>query len=234
MQSTQLSPFTVWYDNSEEFHTLKREIFTQGVYYLELEKPDPVIIDAGAHIGLATMYFKKMYPNAKIWSIEPLIENFTLLKKNIIENQLEDVQLIQAGLSANGEMMTLHFDSSPLHWWSTAGSQAEAWNHQQQTQSTEVPALQLSSLLREIAVPIDFLKMDIEGKELEVLKEAQSHLGQIKEMIIEYHPIKTQSLRHLLSLLENTGFSYQLWQDGHSVEETKTKGLVYVQAQQKS
>jgi len=224
----------VWFDQSEEFHTLKNEIFTQGVYYIELETESPVIIDAGAHIGLATLYFKKMYPKAKIWAIEPLIENFKILQKNCLENQLPDVELIQAALTDDGDKTTIHFDNTKLRWWSTAGREPGAWNHQQTTSSRVVPALQLSTLLAQIDEPIDLLKLDIEGNELSVLKEARSHLGKIRNMIIEFHPIETQKLSQLLLILENAGFSCELWKDGKSVLASKVKGLVYIQATKNS
>jgi len=230
IQSTKLSPFTVWFSQSEEFHTLKQEIFTQDVYYSEFKTLEPVIIDAGAHIGLATLYFKKLYPKSKIWAIEPLIENYTILQKNISENILLDVEMINAALTEAGSEMTIYFDNTPLKWWSTAGRHNGAWNNQQVSQSREVPAIQLSSLITQINRPIDLIKMDIEGNELSVLKEARSHLENVQNMIIEYHPIKTQPLSQLLTLLENCGYSWDLWQDGKAVTTDKLKGLVYVHA----
>lgn len=234
MQSTKLAPFTVWFNQSEEFHSIKREVFSQGAYYVELESAQPLIIDAGAHIGLATLYFKKMYPNAKIWSIEPLIENFKLLEKNVQENQLSDIVLIQAALTKSGAETTLYLDSTPLHWWSTAGKEPHGWNHQQTTTSRQVPATQLSQLLREIGQPIDLLKLDIEGSEQEVLVEAQPQLKNVHQMMIEYHPTETQSLSKILTFLENNSFSCDLWKDGKSVLADRAKGLLLIQATKNS
>jgi FkbM family methyltransferase len=44
----------------------------------------PIIIDAGANIGLATLWFKAQYPKATIISIEPDAENFAVLKENVV------------------------------------------------------------------------------------------------------------------------------------------------------
>lgn len=233
LHATQLAPFTVYYRQGEEFHRLKREIFTQGQYYLELATPQPVIIDAGAHIGLATLYFKKMYPKAQIWALEPLPANFELLHKNVTENQLAGVTLIAAALTGSGQTTWLHADATPTGWWSTASRQAGAWNGQQQTTPQQVPARQLSQLLAEIKQPVDILKLDIEGSELEVLGEAAPGLRQVQHLILEFHPIKTQSLTQLLALLTASRFDYQLWQDGRPITATKARGLVYVQAQKK-
>ena len=54
------------------------------------------IIDAGANIGLAAVYFSAEYPNARIISIEPDKENFALLQKNT--SNYKNVTCINAAL----------------------------------------------------------------------------------------------------------------------------------------
>lgn len=230
MQSTHLGPFTVWFEHSEEFHSIKREVFSQHAYYVELNTVEPIIIDAGAHIGLATLYFKKTYPKSKIWSIEPIKSNFHLLKKNTEENALEDVTLIRAALTDHGDVLTLHQDVAPLGWNSTASRFSNAWNGQQITRPVEVPAIQLSKLLEEIEQPIDLLKMDIEGSELLVLQEAQHRLHQVKNIILEYHPRADQSYIALEDLLRKSGFSLETWQDGKEINPLKTRKLFTIHA----
>jgi hypothetical protein len=50
---------------------------------------------------------------------------------------------------------------------------------------------------------------------------------------MEYHPIKTQSLRQIVTLLENQGFLCEIWKDGKAISEQKSSGLVYIQASRK-
>jgi FkbM family methyltransferase len=71
-------------------------------YYFETDNPLPFIIDAGAQIGMSTLYFKKQYPGAEIVAIEPNTINFKLLEENIWENQLDNVTTIQAALTGYG------------------------------------------------------------------------------------------------------------------------------------
>jgi FkbM family methyltransferase len=230
MQSTSLGKYTIWFNNSEEFHKIKSEIFSQGAYYVELENPEPIIIDAGAHIGLATLYFKKLYPKAKIWAIEPLPVNFQLLTKNIEENFLDDVECLNVALSDQSGEVILHEDASDEEWFSTASIQSGAWNRQQQTKPINVPGMKLSELLERIGQPIDFLKMDIEGSEFTVLKEAGQLLRQVRHMMIEFHPIQEQYLIEGVEMLKQFGFHSELWKDGHSVSAKRAKGLVYIEA----
>jgi FkbM family methyltransferase len=233
MHSTQLGQYTVWFSQSDEFHNIKREIFTHNDYYLEFNHQDPVIIDAGAYIGLATLYFKRLYPDAKIWAVEPLLENYAVLKKNCTENLLEDVTTLHAALTESGATTLLHHDSTQLHWNSTASRFAHAWNGQQTTESVEVPALQLSELIQRIHRPIDLLKMDIEGSETAVLHEATRYLHKISNLIIEFHPRAGHSYESLEKLLTNNGFSVEYWKHGQEVQPRKTKGLFYIQAYRK-
>jgi len=232
MQHTRLEKFTVWFDHSDEFHLIKNEVFTHDVYYTELDSP--IIIDAGAHIGLATLYFKKIYPHSKIWAVEPLTENFVLLEKNCQENILEDVTCIQAALTGAGSEVVLYQDSSPQRWFSTAGTSEHAWNGSQNlTYPITVPALQLSELITDISQPINLIKMDIEGSELEVLQQAKDQLEVVNELLIEFHPNAQQSLKEILQLLQAHHFSVELWKDGHSVPLQSARGLLYIQARKK-
>jgi hypothetical protein len=75
---------------------------------------------------------------------------------------------------------------------------------------TRVDAVCLSSYLEE---PVAFLKLDVEGAELRVLRElaGKRKLGLIQQMVIEYHydlSNHDNSLGELLCLLEDSGFRY--------------------------
>src|SRR3989344_3010054 len=120
MHSTRLLNFTVWYENGEEFHRLKREIFSQQIYRVELANPTPTIIDAGAHIGLATLYFAKQYPKAHILAIEPHPINATILRKNVTENRLTNVVVLEAGLDLAGGKKALQADMTDNRWYSAS------------------------------------------------------------------------------------------------------------------
>lgn len=226
MPSAKLGPYTVNFQSSEEYHHLKQEIFTQDTYYFETENPQPMIIDAGAHIGLSTLYFKKLYPGARVIAIEPLPQNFELLQQNVWENNLSNVETHQVALAARGEKADFYFDASSDHWFSTAGFTEGAWTKTQQSQMVTVPVRRLSEFLQP---PIDLLKLDIEGAEEEVLYEAREQLTHVKQMWIEFHPLPHQSLSHLTKLLTDHGFAFQLWQKGKEVIKPKS-GLVLIEA----
>lgn len=228
IETTKIAPFTVSYETSDEFHTIKNEIFTQNVYYFETKNPEPVIIDAGAHIGLATLYFKKLYPDAHVTAIEPNPQVLHLLKQNIEQNHLENVSVFPIALSETTGEKSFFIDSSEYKWWSTGSFESGAWNHQQSSKAITVETQPLSFFLQR---PIDLLKIDIEGAEFAVLREAAAQLKQVKHLILEFHPTQHQSLMALVEFLKEHRFEVQVWQDGKEVRNNKyVKGLCYVEA----
>lgn len=228
LSTSKIAPFTVSFPNTEEFHVLKSEIFTQDVYYFESDVAAPVIIDAGAHIGLTTLYFKKLFPAAQITAIEPNPLITPILQLNLDQNGLTDVTIAPVALADEAGQKRFFMDRSQDKWWSTGSFEDGAWNHQQLSDMIEVSALPLADFL---TGPVDFLKLDIEGAEFAVLAAAREKLPLIKHMIIEFHPTFQQSLGKLVELLEQTGFRTRLWQDGQEIPSVKrARGLLYVEA----
>lgn len=229
MQHSKLSPFTVYYDNAEEYHHLKGEIFTQDTYYFECDTATPRIIDAGAHIGLATLYFKKLFPAAYVTAIEPHPHSFKLLEKNIWENSLTDVSIIRAALGDRRGERSFFADASKDKWFSTAGFLSGAWTGSQTSSEQSVEIRPLADFLQQ---PVDFLKMDIEGAEEAVLMMAGAHIQQVKQMRIEFHTHPSQKLSHLLDFLQDYHFKIQLWKKGKPVTLKQAHGLVMIEAHQ--
>lgn len=71
----------------------------------------------------------------------------------------------------------------------------------------EVPTVRLRDYLTE---PVDFLKMNIEGAEREVLADCGDRLRQVREMVIEYHHWfgLPRTLHHIQEMLNRLGFDY--------------------------
>lgn len=229
MPSAKLGKYTVTFDNSEEYHRLKTEIFTHDHYYFETDNPQPLIIDAGAHIGLSTLYFKKLYPGAQITAIEPLKDNFRLLEKNVWDNNLENVETVNVALSDRIGSETFYRDASNDNWYSTASFTPRAWNNQQVSQEMKVPTQVLSDFITQ---PIDLLKLDIEGAEVKVLEAAVAHLHLIKEMIIEYHPVPGNDFKRFTNFLRDHKFKWELWQKGKEITNYQ-RGLVLLSVSHK-
>ena len=61
----------------ELLHTY-RELFCKEMYQFNSLSDEPVILDCGSNIGLSVLYFKTIYPKAKVWAFEPDAANFEI------------------------------------------------------------------------------------------------------------------------------------------------------------
>ena len=80
------------------------------LYLFEILEDD-VIIDIGGHIGLFALYASLSSPNGKIISIEPHPENFSLLKENMINNNLHKIILVNKAITNSNKNIELFLDS---------------------------------------------------------------------------------------------------------------------------
>lgn len=174
-----------------------KDIFLHKIYNFETNKKNPIIIDGGGHIGLATLYFKYKYPESKVIIFEPDELSLTLLRKNLKANNIKNVEIVEAGLFNEEKTLTFHPDSSD---GSTIFSEGEG---------ISINVVPLSKYINE---EIDFVKLNIEGTELEVVSELGDKISQISEFVIEYHgfPNIGQRLHSILTIFDDYGFRYMI------------------------
>ncbi|MFZ2199399.1 MAG: FkbM family methyltransferase [Microgenomates group bacterium] len=220
MQNSKVGKYNIWYENSDEFYELKKEIFGENCYYLELEKENPTIIDAGAHIGLTVLYFKMLFPKARIIAFEPIPANFELLQKNIEENQLENVEIYQAVIAPKSGILRIHEPIGESAWKSGAGIIPKGWRGIQTNKEIKVEAIGISEILRE---QIDLFKMDIEGMEYEVIRNMGDKMRMIKNLMIEVHPRKDHRIDEIKKILSQNGYKFEVREDPSSMGRGLTK-----------
>jgi FkbM family methyltransferase len=188
--------YTVRITDGPNFYMQYKDEFIHRIYHFEATRPDPLIIDGGSNIGMSILYFKHVYPQARIIGFEPDPAIVRILQENVTRNGLTDVTLINAGLSAQAGTATFTPDGS-------AGGRIGGGS------SIEVRMERLSDYLNE---PVDLLKLNIEGEELPVLQEAAAggKLGNVRELVLEYHgwPDGEQRLGDILNLLDRHGYRY--------------------------
>ena len=209
-QSSRVGKFAISYTNAEEFYELKKEIFSENCYYLELEKDSPVIVDLGAHIGMTVLYFKMLFPEAAITAYEPIPANFALLKKNVEENQLENVTLVQAAVAPKGGQIILQEPVGIGAWSSGAGIIPGGWKGVQTNKQIKVEAVGIQEIIEQ---PVDLLKMDIEGMEYEVIRNMGARIRNVKKMIVEVHPRKGHRMEEIKKILLQNGFALEIRED---------------------
>lgn len=147
-----------------------------------LRPSDRVIVDAGANIGLFTCWAASRNPDSKVFAVEPSAGSFKRLHDHVRLNGFERrVALFPLALSSTAETVWLSEDAS--------ASQMHHVSREHTVHAVPVPAVSLGAFLARIAEPtIDFLKMDIEGSEYDVLLSAPAtELARIRRISVEYH-----------------------------------------------
>lgn len=204
MPTQNYRDLTVQYKNKHEYETLLEEIFKKHTYYLDLETNTPLIIDAGAHIGLSTLYFHSLYSQASFICIEPDPVNLTYLYENLKENRVEHAVVVPKALVGNPTLEYVVLHTHPTH--SVLSSLHKgSWTGKEQTVAVQVEATTLSAVVDTHAKnkSIDVLKIDIEGMETAVLWQAKQLLPRVKHLIVEFHKTRTHALDDLLPLLQH-------------------------------
>jgi FkbM family methyltransferase len=151
-----------------------------------LIKPGMVVLDVGAHVGYFTLIAaRNAGPSGTVYAFEPEPENYELLVRNIEINGYENIQAIRKGISdrtGTSELFISSLDngrhSMYRHGLPDAGAVA--------IETTTVDAF-----LEESGWPtIDFIKMDVEGSEQEVLAGMTETFQRSPDlsMIIEFNP----------------------------------------------
>ena len=183
------------------------DLFIRGDFYFFSDKRRPFIIDGGSHIGLSILYFKLLYPEAKIVGFEPNPANFKLLKSNISIWGLRQVSIHNLALSDKRGKSKLVLISSVGDWSS----------HIRWGEEGEFITVNTTPLSAFLTKTVDYLKLDVEGEEEKVIRElSQSKkIHEILRLVIEFHheptlPFTYNSLANILSLLEKSSFSYYI------------------------
>ncbi len=153
-----------------------------------------IFIDIGAYIGWYTIQASRAIgANGRVVALEPDPSNRRQLERNIRLNQLENCALI------------------PLAAWSRAGdigwqsSDTLVWHKVDEAQGPQsIEVTTVDFLVGKLSLPhVDWIKLDIEGGEVEALKGAEQTLRRFHpKLFIEVH----ETLRALKQFLETMGY----------------------------
>jgi len=138
----------------------------------------PLVIDAGANVGAASLYFSLRFPNARIVAIEPESENFKLLAKN---TEGLDIRLEQAALSSMGGYSSI--EEAAGGYWAYRTKPTE-------NAALGVPNITMNEIYEQECSDTVYpfmVKMDIEGAEDDVFGGDISWLDKTPILIIEPH-----------------------------------------------
>jgi FkbM family methyltransferase len=196
------------------------EIIHNEIYKFKVADNKPKIIDCGANIGLSIIYFKYLYPEARITGFEPDPDIFEMLKRNLQSCDHADINLYNCAVWSKNTTLSFQPDGS-------VGGRVV--NDSSKKSVIKVEAVRLRDFLDE---PLDFLKIDIEGSEYQVLRDCGDRLNNIQNLFVEYHGgvHDSHDLHDVLRIISSAGFRYHIkesWPINHPFIKDTRRSTYY-------
>jgi FkbM family methyltransferase len=171
-----------------------RQVFLERQYELPILNGAEFIIDAGANIGLSSVYFLMKNPQLKVLAIEPDIQNYKIAKNNLIFFADRCDLILGAVWSQSGTLAISRGTFRDGQHWATQTLPVSEFDESDE----QVRSYTLNELIDVSGFPhIDLLKMDIEGAELQVFRDGDTTaLSDVSCCAVECHDQKCLSAFH--------------------------------------
>jgi FkbM family methyltransferase len=172
------------------------------------------ILDLGANIGMASVYFNRLFPSAEIACVEPSPQNLPILKDVLALNQIR-CRVFDVAIGSEEGEIDLYLAPNPAD-----NSSAPSSNH---LEVVRVPQMSVPQVMQQMGWDrIDLLKLDVEGAEKFVLTENNSWLQNVRHIVGESHVGIGYSYSDLKRDLGKFDFACEA-----VIEETETFGATF-------
>jgi len=164
------------------------------------------IVDIGAALGDYTVWAAKQTPHGRLIAVEPYPPSVSLLRSNLEKNHVFNVEVFAGAIAASSGSTTLQVEQGSIVQNSTAV-------YQKSGQGVEVKTASLDDLFAQYEISkCDYLKMDCEGGEYEILFSASvQFLAKIDRICMEVHDGMTHHNREdMIKFLEKSGYQTRL------------------------
>ena len=188
---------SVHYHESLELAIIKQEV-----------KAGDTALDIGAHIGYFTLPLAELVGSCgKVFALEPNLENFLILKKNVQINNYNNAFLYNLAADKVRGVKKLYLYNS--------SADSGFFSNKKNRSSLSVKTDRLDDILANNATAVNFIKMDIEGAEPFALKGMERMIGQSRnlKMLIEFYPkmLKIGGTEPRDFLEQLTGYGFKLY-----------------------
>ena len=171
-----------------------------------------VVVDVGAHMGRYTMTSsRRVGQDGKVVAIEAHPGNFRLLNRNIKLNRLPNVIALNSAAYSKKAVLKLYLPDErqgyTMHHSLMVDYLSAKYKENAKKRYVEVESDTLDHLLQSAGIHrVNWIKIDVEGAELEVLKGAHETLSRNKNisLLVEVHG--TETYKPVMELLKSHNF----------------------------
>ena len=170
-----------------------------------LTKSKPIVIDIGANVGFFSIFAYTKFDNPRILSYEPIRRNFLELEKNTQKIPKENITIMNSAVSNVSGELSLKFNENQSITTSASIFDNDLGSDIEVVQSTTLAEILIKNQINEI----DFLKLDCEGAEYDILYQSPLEvLRTIKNVAIETHKgqAENENTASLVTYLQENGF----------------------------
>lgn len=168
--------------------------------------PNDTVVDLGAHIGSFSVFASKKAVLGKVFAYEPSPENFKYLTENKKLNSLSNLLIFNYAVAGSKRNLNLYINEGDSGENSIYKTDA--------VKSIKISAVSLPQIFEENKISkIDFLKIDVEGAEYEILLNTpKKYLNKIEKIAMEYHDNVAPKHNHeeLKKFLEKNSFEVEV------------------------
>jgi FkbM family methyltransferase len=172
-----------------------QEVWVHQIYCPPRPITARVIVDLGAHIGMATLWLAATFRPELIIAVEPNLDNVRLARRNFAYNEIPVVLLEGAIGASHGVGMFAKNTQSNVGRVGSSGSPVRLF--------TMMDILQFVP----DGTDIDILKVDVEGSEEELFAQPEAWLPRVRTIIAEFHPPVVDD-QALVRSLQRQGFDH--------------------------
>jgi FkbM family methyltransferase len=146
---------------------------------------DAICLDIGANIGVTAMVLARLAPMGRVLAIEPDSESFDYLKQNIVTNRLGNVVVLQH-LLGTGESQKVFIRNTQIPACSASAPAAIARGITHSgLEHIIMPCMSLDEVVKAQGLDrLDFIKIDCEGADLEILEGARETLSRFHPTVV--------------------------------------------------
>lgn len=155
-----------------------KDVFEGKYHVIDLDPEPKTVLDLGSNIGLTALHYRRIWPKAQIVGLEMDSDNFNVAVENL---QDEDVLLINYAVS----------DSSGRIYYDKKRDSQQCYriSKVQTKKSIQGYSMSLDMALDYLNIGgvVDFVKMDIEGTELDIISGSGAWGSRIRNLLVEVH-----------------------------------------------